>query len=99
MPLGSGFAHPSTSGESIAREIGVGPELRRLRLLRFGGSEVAQPPGELRRPHISVAASDGPELVAPETEEEEEDDGDSIVSSPQVVGKTYTCLTLSSLPA
>ena len=41
---------------------------------------------------MSFAASAGLDLVVPETEEEEDDDRDSIVSLPQVVDPTYTCL-------
>ena len=102
VPLGSGFAHLSTSGESVARVIGVGPEPAQAQAPPLGGSEVVQPPGELCRPRISFAASAGPELVALETEEgEEEDDLDLIVSSPQVVVKIYERLIMSvvSIPS
>ena len=88
MPLGSGFAHPSTCGESTARETGVGPEPAQAQAPPLWGCEVAQPSGGLGRPSVSFAASAGPDFVAPEPEEEEEDDRDSIVSSPQVVYKT-----------
>ena len=46
----------------------------------------------MRRPSVSFAASTGPDLAAPEPEEEEEYDRDSVVSSPQVVDKTCTRL-------
>ena len=72
VPLGSGFAHPSTFGESTARDIGVGLEPAQVQAPSLGGSEVVQPPGGLRRPRVSFAASTGPDLVAPEPEEEEE---------------------------
>ena len=90
MLVGSGFAHPSTSGESPARLLGVGPEPVQAQATPLGGSEVAHPPGGLRRHSVSFAASAGPDLSAPEPEEE--DDRGSIVSSLQVVDKTYARL-------
>ena len=51
--------------------IDVGLEPEQAQALLLEGSEVAQPPGELHRPRVSFAASAGPELIAPEAEEEE----------------------------
>ena len=75
-----------------ARLIGVGPEPAQAQATPLGGSEVVQPPGGVRRHSVSFPAFAGPDLVAQEPEEEEEDDRDSIVSSPQVVDKTYAGL-------
>ena len=86
MPLGSGFAHPSTSCESSDRVLGIGPEPVQAQATPLGGSEVARSPGVVRRPSVSFAASAGPDLTAPEPEEE--DDRDSVVSSPQVMDKS-----------
>ena len=76
MPLGSGFAHPSTSGECSDRVLGVSSEPAQVQDSLAGGPEVAHPPAVLRRPSVSFAASVGPDLSAPEPEEEEEDDRD-----------------------
>ena len=42
VPLGSGFAHSSTSGESLDRVLGVGPEPAQTQGTLAGGPEVAQ---------------------------------------------------------
>ena len=41
VPLGSGFAHPSTSGESLDRVLGIGPEPAQAQDTLAGGPEVA----------------------------------------------------------
>ena len=42
MPLGSGFAHPKSSGESLDRVLQVGAELAQAQGTPVGGPEVAQ---------------------------------------------------------
>ena len=84
MPLGSGFAHPSTSGESLDRVLGVGPEPAQAQGTLAGGPEVAQPPSVLCRPSVSFVASAEPDLAGQEPEDEEEDDRDSVSPSPVV---------------
>ena len=54
MPLGSGFAHSSTSGECLDRVLGVGPELAQAQDTLAGGPEVEQSPVVLRRPSVSL---------------------------------------------
>ena len=81
MPLGSGFAHPSTFGESLDRVLGISPDLAQAQGTLAGGPEVAQPPSVLRRPSVSFAASAGPDFAGQKPEDEEEDDHDCFVFS------------------
>ena len=84
MPLGSGFAHPTSSGESLDRVLGVDVEPAQAQGTPVGGPEVAQPPSVLRRPRVLFAASTRPDLGDQEPEDEEEDDCDSVLAPPAV---------------
>ena len=59
VPLGSGFAHPSTSGECLDRMLGVGPELAQAQDTLAGGPVVAQTHALLRRPSVSLRSQLG----------------------------------------
>ena len=63
VPLGSGFAHHTTSGESVARVLGVGAEPAQVQGSSVGDPEVAQPLSALRRPSVSFAALQGLTLL------------------------------------
>ena len=88
VPLGLGFAHPTSSGESLDRVLGVGAEPTQAQDTPVGGPEVAQPPSVLRRPRVSFTASAGPDLSDQEPEDEEDDNRDSVLAPPAIV-KTY----------
>ena len=81
MPVGLGFAHPSISGDSLDRVLGVGPEPAQAQNTLAGSPEVVQPPTVLRRQSVSFAASAGPDLSVSEPEDEEEDDCDCFIFS------------------
>ena len=93
MPRGSGYAHPSDSGESLDRDTSLAPVAAQSQAPPLGGSEPAQSQILPRRPCVSFDASAGPSVVSPDgEEEEEEDDQDSVVSASPVLGKTFARL-------
>ena len=91
MPQGSSYAHPSTSGEFLARDVSIGPGAAQFQAPPFGGSGPAQSQELPRRSCVFFEASANPS-VDPDDEEEEEDDHDSVVSTSPVMDKTFACL-------
>ena len=72
MPVGLGFARPTSSCESLDRVLGVGAEPAQAQGTPGGGPEVAQPPSVLRR--VLFEAFARPNLGGQVPEDEEEDD-------------------------
>ena len=91
MPRDSGYAHPSTSGESLNRGISVGPAAAQSQAPPFGSSGPVQSQGLPHRVSLSFDASGGTSPVHVDGEEEE-DDHDFVVSASPVMDKTLSRL-------
>ena len=92
MPRGSGFAHPSCIGESLARNVNLGAAEAPAQATPFGDAAHAQSRSFLLRRSVSFDNSTSPSSVHPEGELEDDDDRASIASVDAVCDKTFARL-------
>ena len=92
MSRGSGFAHPSCIGESLARNINLGAAEALTWATPFGDAAHAQLRSFPLRRNVSFDNSTSPSSAHPEGELEDDDDRDSVASVDAVYDKTFARL-------